>query len=362
MTFEEWLAQQGPGRRAPALVPGLLLPRRLRRRQARAYRPGPGIHYFASRHGFHARARPRCQTREGVLTWPEGNGWLTQRLAAPLADARLHTGASVLRMPSPPRRGGGRAGRRQRPGRRWQARRCIVALPLFVAARLVQPLPDFCDRGRAAPAMGAWLVANIHLDRPLPDRRGAARPGRTCSHQDATPGGLGYVDAGHQRLDARAAQAAPTVLTYYQALGDLPPVAGAAGAALDALADAIVATLAGPRPDIHERAQRMELTRYGHAMAIPVPGLQGFLHAKLASHYLVSATSYQMGSVLPAPPTPATARLAFADADWSRLLGVRGGLHARACGRGAGCGIGGWYRAPQYAVAQTRLRPGRLAT
>ena len=32
-----------------------------------------------------------------MLTWPEGNAWLTQRLAAPLGE-RLLTGRVVIRM------------------------------------------------------------------------------------------------------------------------------------------------------------------------------------------------------------------------------------------------------------------------
>ena len=33
-----------------------------------------GLHYFASRHGFHAPGEAVAEDREGVLTWPEGNG------------------------------------------------------------------------------------------------------------------------------------------------------------------------------------------------------------------------------------------------------------------------------------------------
>ena len=58
-----------------------------------------GLHYFASRHGFHAPGEAVAEDREGVLTWPEGNGWLTQQLAAPLrAQGQLQTGTSVLRI------------------------------------------------------------------------------------------------------------------------------------------------------------------------------------------------------------------------------------------------------------------------
>ena len=56
-----------------------------------------GLHYFASRHGFRA---PGDEARggdgsEGVLTWPEGNAWLAERLAAPLGE-RLQRGRVVL--------------------------------------------------------------------------------------------------------------------------------------------------------------------------------------------------------------------------------------------------------------------------
>jgi hypothetical protein len=64
-----------------------------------------GIHYFASRHGFHAPGDPSGSAndanpeRDGVLTWPEGNGWLTKQLAAPLGE-RLRTARSSRASPS----------------------------------------------------------------------------------------------------------------------------------------------------------------------------------------------------------------------------------------------------------------------
>jgi hypothetical protein len=57
MTFAAWLDAGRPGRPAPALVPGLLLPRRLWRRAA-TVSAWAGLHYFASRHGFPRRATP----------------------------------------------------------------------------------------------------------------------------------------------------------------------------------------------------------------------------------------------------------------------------------------------------------------
>jgi hypothetical protein len=55
-----------------------------------------GLHYFASRHGFHAPGEDSGE-RDAVFTWPQGNAWLAQQLATPL-QGRLHTGRTVLRV------------------------------------------------------------------------------------------------------------------------------------------------------------------------------------------------------------------------------------------------------------------------
>ena len=80
---------------------------------------------------------------------------------------------------------------------------------------------------------------------------------------------------------------------------------------------AILAALAVPHPDLPERATRMEITRYGHAMSIPVPGTQAFLSQIGLSR--LSGKRYQLlnGERVPVPPTPGTQRLLFAHADWS---------------------------------------------
>ncbi len=276
-----------------------------------------GIHYFASRHGFHAPGDDGAPEREGLLTWPEGNGWLTQRLAAPLQGAgQLRTGASVLRIAE------GRHGvevdvylHASDSVERWQAARCVVALPVHVAARVVQPAPallrETAQRLRWAP----WLVANIHIDAPLQDRPGAAPAWDNVLYADPNPGGLGYVDAGHQRLDPRPG---PTVLSYYQALGDWPEGRQALqDRPWTFWRDAILAALARAHPDIGTRATRMEITRYGHAMAIPVPGLQAFLSQIGLQGAPGKRWKLSNGERIALAPTPRTARLAFGHADWS---------------------------------------------
>jgi predicted NAD/FAD-binding protein len=279
-----------------------------------------GIHYFASRHGFHAPGEAAAEDREGVLTWPEGNGWLTQRLAAPLHDGgQLRTACSVLRITE------GRHGvqvdafnHATDSVERWQAQRCIVALPVFMAARVVQGPPAFLREAAQRLSWAPWLVANIHIDAPLADRPGAAPAWDNVLYGDANPGGLGYVDAGHQRLDPRAVLAGPTVLSYYQALGDVPQAREQlATQPWTHWANATLAALSVPHPDLPRRATRVDITRYGHAMSIPTPGVLGFLGQIGLKPISDKRKQLSNGERVAWLPTPTTARLAFAHSDWS---------------------------------------------
>jgi len=276
-----------------------------------------GLHYFASRHGFHAPGEAVAEDREGVLTWPEGNGWLTQQLAAPLkAQGQLQTGTSVLRI-AETRRGVEVDAFNHHSGNveRWQAPRCVVALPVFVAARVVQNPPAFLAQAAQRLQWAPWAVTNIHLNAPLADRPGAAPAWDNVIYGDSNPGGLGYVDASHQKLDPRPG---PTVLTYYQALGDVADARQQlATQGAEHWGRAALAALAGPHPDVLQRAARVQVTRYGHAMSIPVPGVQTFLSQIGLQGTPGKRKLLLNGERQRALPTPATARLAFAHSDWS---------------------------------------------
>jgi monoamine oxidase len=228
-----------------------------------------GIHYFASRHGFQVPGRETGE-REGLLTWPEGNAWLTRRLAAPLKE-RLQTGRVIVRIASLKQGVEVDAfNTANQTMERWQAQRAIVALPIFVAARVVQEVPEFLRQAAARTVYAPWLVANIHIKAPLHDRPGPAPSWDNVLYGDASSApGLGYVDAMHQSL-----QPVPgaTVLSYYRALGDLPE-----GRSLlltrpwAVWRDDILRQLSVAHPDLAAKATRIDITRYGHAMAIPVP-------------------------------------------------------------------------------------------
>lgn len=276
-----------------------------------------GLHYFASRHGFHVPGEAVAEDREGVLTWPEGNGWLTQQLAAPLkAQGQLQTGTSVLRI-AETRRGVEVDAFNHHSGNveRWQAPRCVVALPVFVAARVVQNPPAFLAQAAQRLQWAPWAVTNIHLNAPLADRPGAAPAWDNVIYGDTNPGGLGYVDASHQKLDPRPG---PTVLTCYQALGDVADARQQlATQGAEHWGRAALAALAGPHPDVLQHATRVQVTRYGHAMSIPVPDVQTFLSQIGLQAPPGKRKLLLNGERQRALPTPATARLAFAHSDWS---------------------------------------------
>jgi monoamine oxidase len=262
-----------------------------------------GLHYFASRHGFHA---PGDETgeREAVLTWPEGNAWLTERIAAELGAPVIHSGRTVLRV---------EAGRHQvevlawneaaQAPERWAAQQVVLATPLFIARRLLAQPPAALQAAAAQLQYAPWLVSNLLLQAPLLDRLGVGPAWDNVSYGTQA---LGYVDAMHQSLRP---EHGATVLTAYWAL----PRAQRGALLRDpwqGWARRVMAELAQTHPDLPQQLLRADLMRWGHAMSIPIPGVRGsdalaalqqpqrrvhFAHADLSA-YSVFEEAYMHGT------------------------------------------------------------------
>lgn len=247
-----------------------------------------GLHYFAGRHGFHPPGAEGTGEREALLTWPEGNAFLTRALAAPLAG-RARGGRVVLRI-AEQRHGVEVDALDTRTQRieRWHAQRCIVAVPAFVATRVVENPPDalrdLAARARYAP----WIVANLHLRAPLREQPGAPLSWDNVVY--GTEASLGYVNAMHQSLNPAPG---PLVLSWYHAPGEVSRAA-LLRQPWTHWKDLAVAELSVPHRDLRDQLTHVEVARYGHAMAIPVPGAL---------------------SRLPAPPD--TRRVRYAHGDWA---------------------------------------------
>lgn len=269
-----------------------------------------GLHYFASRHGFHAPG-DGSDERDGVLTWPEGNAWLGRQLATPLGE-RIHTGSIVLRVDED--RHEVRVdlwNARTQQIERWSARQVILATPVFVAMRLLVQPGEAVKQAVATMRHAPWLVGNLQLRDALDDRPGAA-PSWDNVLYDAGPAGamLGYVDAMHQ---STRPYPGPTVLTSYWALGGDDPAQLRANRSRlladpwQAWAGRIVDDFARAHPDLPEKLERIDLMRYGHAMSVPVPGLRSsaalrtlalpqrrvhFAHADLSTYSVFEEAMY----------------------------------------------------------------------
>jgi len=270
-----------------------------------------GLHYFASRHGFHA-PMDAAPERDGVLTWPEGNAWLSRRLAEPLRE-RLHTGMVALHVTE------NRAdvsvdlwNAHAQRAERWSAAHVVLAVPLFVAARLLATPPAALTQAAAAMRHAPWLVGNLHLADALDDHPGAPPSWDNVIYD---PGAalptLGYVDAMHQ---STRSVPGPTVLTAYWALGGNTPAqltqqrARLLSEPWSAWSQAVMQGLARVHPDLPSKLKQVDLMRYGHAMSIPVQGLRSsaalralaepqprvhFAHTDLSAYSVFEEAMYQ---------------------------------------------------------------------
>jgi choline dehydrogenase-like flavoprotein len=221
-----------------------------------------GVHYFAAR-----EADP--EYGDAVLTWPEGNAWLAERMAAEVPG---ETRTRHLVVNVEPLAGGVAVDvydATRDAAERLLAREVILACPVLVAARVYRPWrerpPAFAARFRYAP----WLVANLHLD-PLP----AGAPGTPPAWDNVLyeSDALGYVVATHQSL---ASHVPRTVWTYYRSFPGVDPAAARRellATAWHATRDRILADLGRAHPDLASSVRRLDVMRYGHAMVRPEVG------------------------------------------------------------------------------------------
>ncbi|MCY1055237.1 NAD(P)/FAD-dependent oxidoreductase [Nannocystis sp. SCPEA4] len=223
---------------------------------------------FAGLHHFLARGLE--ETRGGfLLTWPEGNARLVRGMLerADLGD-RLHRGAAVVAVDPV---AGELLVHRPGDGRRLHvhARAILWAAPRFVLTRLLAADPLAPGALTYAP----WLVASVEV-RTAPRGIGARL---AWDNVPLAGPSLGYVVATHgETADVRRPGA---VLTYYEPLcGDGPAELAAQrqrllSADLSRWSDHVVAALSAMHPGIASEISSIAITRWGHAMIRPVPGL-----------------------------------------------------------------------------------------
>ena len=213
------------------------------------------VHYFAA----------RDEEELGPLTWPEGNDYLVRELSRRLARRGDARGQNRLRSGSPVVHVEARGTKwvLDTPAERIVADAVVWAAPLFVLPRVCRSvvLP-------VALEYAPWVVANIVLDE-APQERGASLAWDNVIYGSSA---LGYVNAQHQLLgQPRSTQ----LWTWYHAVTDRPAREARQYMQQQPWSlwrDTIVNDLRRAHPDIAERLVRVDVKRWGHAMARPVPG------------------------------------------------------------------------------------------
>ncbi len=229
-----------------------------------------GLHYFCSRRGEAANAG-----NGAWLTWPGGMQPLAEQLASRAGIARRAGTAVSLKRTATGVEAlcftleGGVARTTL-----VRARKAICAMPLYVAARVVDGIGDLgFDARRHMPAYAPWLVANFLMKAFPTELPAAPLSWDNVVYQEP---GLGYVVSTHQ--DIRAAPPSRSVFSAYVALSDRSPeearkwMQAASAGELVALASADLKAAYGD--SFAPCVERVDITLRGHAMAAPLPGFR----------------------------------------------------------------------------------------
>lgn len=206
-----------------------------------------GVHYFAARE----------HEDRGPLTWPEGNGWIVKQLLKKLAP-HVVAGAMVTQVAI-----GARGVRVLTETTDWEAKGVIWAAPSYLLRYVMESAPD-----TSGIIYSPWITANVTLDR-MPRQAGTEFAWDNVIYDSPA---LGYVVATHQSLRTQIDE---SVWTWYYPLAAAAPAEGRKQLLARDWAwwrEFILNDIGKAHRDIRQCVRRIDLMRFGHAMARPAPG------------------------------------------------------------------------------------------
>jgi phytoene dehydrogenase-like protein len=222
-----------------------------------------GIHYFASRKGKAANA-----PSDAVLTWPEGNYWLVQKLRHNIEE-HINTQSLAFHIDCSSKTPealifDALSGRTKKIA----AKTIIIAAPQFIAKRLLANTERSLDYN--AFQYSPWMVSNITLDSSLDERHGE---GLCWDNVIYGSDALGYVTATHQRVGMTTTS--DRVITYYKPLlHDDVNIARklAHETEYEGWKKLMMSDLKKPHPNIDKTIKNIDTWIWGHGMIRPSPG------------------------------------------------------------------------------------------
>ncbi len=221
-----------------------------------------GIHYFAGRRGLAANSEPNS-----VITWPQGNGFLVEKLKQPLKD-QINVHSLVTEVKQDADKVITTCMNSQtKKYKAFESEFVIFAAPRFVAQRVIADQKSASAISKEL-SYAPWMVANISL-KNLPEARGLAPAWDNVSYYSDS---LGYVMANHQDITTRQK---PNVITYYYPLSQSEPKASREklySSSPEQWSQTIVDDLQKMHPSISDEIISMDLWPWGHGMIRPSVG------------------------------------------------------------------------------------------
>jgi hypothetical protein len=230
------------------------------------------IHYFASR-----KAKAANASSESVLTWPEGNQWLINKMKLKVKE-QIVANALVYGVK---RSNDGVVCSyfdvSQNVSVQVSAKAVIMATPQFINERVLQDVTRDVDIKSFEYA--PWMVANISTRHSLEERKGEPLCWDNVIYgSDA----LGYVNATHQNIGIPSEK---KVITYYKPLLNKSVSLArkqAYTASFDDWKNFIFKDLQKPHPDLRKYVDEINVWIWGHGMIKPAPNFvwsKGLLRA-----------------------------------------------------------------------------------
>ncbi len=221
-----------------------------------------GLHYFASRKG----GKGFQLNHDAVLTWPEGNGWLMNRLREPVA-AHIQSQCLATQV-------------------RLQNQQVSVVFfnelanqfEEVIAQKVIMATPQFINRYLMGDASridysafeyAPWVVANLTVQSDLHEKRGEALAWDNVVYGSKS---LGYVNAMHQHLTSASPK---KVITYYKPLSDYPYSASRQQLqkqTWESWLPLILEDLKKPHPQLKDHLEEVAVWHWAHGMISPRPG------------------------------------------------------------------------------------------
>jgi protoporphyrinogen oxidase len=221
-----------------------------------------GLHYFCAR-----RAKASNAESSAVLTWPEGNSFLTKKLLTASSD-KIKTNQLITKINIVNDRVEVIVYNTQtKTCLRYRCNQVILCTPQYVNSHIISKELTYERKFAELFEYTPWIVANITLT-DLPEHKGEPLSWDNVIFDSPS---LGYVNACHQHLNTHNKN---IVLTYY-----LPLVNGTSKETRKQLSEKkyeeickqIINDLEKAHPKIEEFITNIDIKLWGHGMIKPKP-------------------------------------------------------------------------------------------